>query len=135
LVQGGPPPGTCPVSSTPSTPPGTVTATPPHRPAPGTAAHARDRVGSVVEHRRPRSRAGRGHREDRGGIIVEFAAVLPFLMLALALVWQVVLIGLTSMYTSHAAAEAARQAAITPDEPSRIDEEARNRIRAPWDRI
>src|SRR5699024_11058487 len=81
-VQGGPPPGTCPVSSTPSPPPGTVTATPPHRPAPGTAAHARDRVGSVVEHRRPRSRAGRGHREDRGGIIVEFAAVVPFLMLA-----------------------------------------------------
>ncbi len=59
--------------------------------------------------------------------------MVPFLMLALALVWQVVLIGLTSMYTSHAAAEAARQAAITPDEPSRIDEEARKRIRAPWD--
>lgn len=59
--------------------------------------------------------------------------MVPFLMLALALVWQVVLIGLTSMYTSHAAAEAARQAAITPDDQSRVDEEARKRVRSPWD--
>ncbi|KOX24333.1 pilus assembly protein TadE [Nocardiopsis sp. NRRL B-16309] len=54
-------------------------------------------------------------------------------MLALALVWQVLLLGLTSMYASHGAAEAARQAAVTPDDPARIDEEARKRVRPPWD--
>ncbi|MFE3457652.1 pilus assembly protein [Nocardiopsis aegyptia] len=64
---------------------------------------------------------------------MEFAAVVPFVMLALALVWQVLLLGLTSMYASHGAAEAARQAAVTPDDPARIDEEARKRVRPPWD--
>ncbi|WP_017599688.1 hypothetical protein [Nocardiopsis lucentensis] len=64
---------------------------------------------------------------------MEFAAAVPFLMLALALVWQVLLLGLTSMYASHGAAEAARQAAVTPDDIERIDEETRKRIRPPWD--
>ncbi|WP_028647455.1 hypothetical protein [Nocardiopsis sp. CNT312] len=64
---------------------------------------------------------------------MEFAATLPFLGLALALVWQVLLIGLTAMYASHGAAEAARQAAVTPDDMERIDAEARKRVRAPWD--
>lgn len=80
-----------------------------------------------------RSRRNRVPRSDRGGVIVEFAAVVPFLMLALALVWQVVLVGITSMYASHASAEAARQAAVTPDDAERIDEEARKRVRPPWD--
>ncbi|HJE57429.1 MAG TPA: pilus assembly protein [Nocardiopsis listeri] len=64
---------------------------------------------------------------------MEFAAMVPFMMLALALVWQVLLIGLTSMYASHGAAEAARQAAVTPDDMERIDEEARKRVLSPWD--
>ncbi|MDT0327577.1 pilus assembly protein [Nocardiopsis lambiniae] len=64
---------------------------------------------------------------------MEFAAVVPFLMLALALVWQVLLLGITSMYASHGAAEAARQAAVTPDDMGRVDEEARKRVRPPWD--
>nr|WP_235997990.1 hypothetical protein [Nocardiopsis coralli] len=54
-------------------------------------------------------------------------------MLALALVWQVVLVGITSMYASHASAEAARQASVTPDDAERIEEEARKRVRPPWD--
>ncbi|MEU3018847.1 MULTISPECIES: pilus assembly protein [unclassified Nocardiopsis] len=54
------------------------------------------------------------------------------MMLALALVWQVLLIGVTSMYASHGASEAARQASVTPDDPDRVDEEARKRVRAPW---
>lgn len=73
------------------------------------------------------------NQRDRGGVIVEFAAVVPFLMLALALVWQVLLIGITSMYASHGAAEAARQAAVTPDDMERVDEEARKRVMSPWD--
>ncbi|MEV2277945.1 pilus assembly protein [Nocardiopsis sp. NPDC049922] len=63
---------------------------------------------------------------------MEFAAVVPFLMLALALVWQVLLLGITSMYASHGAAEAARQAAVTPDDLERIDAEARRRVQSPW---
>jgi uncharacterized protein (DUF58 family) len=63
---------------------------------------------------------------------VEFAAAVPFMMLALALVWQVLLLGVTSMYASHSAAEAARQAAVTPDDMARVDEEARKRVRPPW---
>lgn len=84
----------------------------------------------MVEHGAGRRKA---LRSDHGGVIVEFAAVIPFLMLALALVWQVVLIGITSMYASHASSEAARQAAVTPDDTALIDEEARKRVRPPWD--
>lgn len=91
-------------------------------------------VASVAESGR---RAARGsdvpRRGDRGGVIVEFAAVVPFLLLALALVWQVLLLGITAMYASHGAAEAARQAAVTPDDMERVEEEARKRVRAPWD--
>nr|WP_223830555.1 pilus assembly protein [Nocardiopsis quinghaiensis] len=83
--------------------------------------------------RRPALGASSPRRDDRGGIIVEFAATVPFLMLALALVWQVLLLGITAMYASHGAAEAARQAAVTPDDMARVDEEARKRVRAPWD--
>ena len=78
-------------------------------------------------------RRHRPPRDDRGAVLVEFAAMVPFMMLALALVWQVLLIGLTSMYASHGAAEAARQASVTPDDMARIDEEARKRVRPPWD--
>ncbi|WP_017582034.1 TadE/TadG family type IV pilus assembly protein [Nocardiopsis valliformis] len=81
----------------------------------------------------PNNRRLRSGRDDRGGVFVEFAAMVPFMMLALALVWQVLLIGITSMYASHGAAEAARQASVTPDDMERIDEEARKRVRAPWD--
>ncbi|WP_040684583.1 hypothetical protein [Nocardiopsis halotolerans] len=63
---------------------------------------------------------------------MEFAASVPFLMLALALVWQVLLLGITAMYASHGAAEAARQAAVTPDDMALVDEETRKRVRPPW---
>ncbi|MCK9874155.1 pilus assembly protein [Nocardiopsis dassonvillei] len=61
------------------------------------------------------------------------AAAGPFMILAWALVWQVLLLGITAMYASHGAAEAARQAAVTPDDMARVDEEARKRVRPPWD--
>lgn len=79
-----------------------------------------------------RSGAEAQGKHDQGGVIVEFAASVPFLMLALALVWQVLLLGVTSMYASHGAAEAARQAAVTPDDMARVDEEARKRVLEPW---
>lgn len=79
-----------------------------------------------------RSRRARG-RDDTGASIVEFASLVPLLGLALLLTWQIVLIGLTGMYASHAANEGARQAAITPDDPELIREEAVRRVRPPWD--
>ncbi|RCV57953.1 AAA family ATPase [Marinitenerispora sediminis] len=80
-----------------------------------------------------RGRPSRHARSDSGSLIVEFAAVLPFLGLALLIAWQVLLVGLTGMYAGHAANEGARQAAITPDDPAAIREEAVKRVRAPWD--
>ncbi|WP_017536881.1 AAA family ATPase [Nocardiopsis halophila] len=70
---------------------------------------------------------------DKGAQFVEFAAVVPFLLLAALLVWQVVLYGMTSLYAGHAANEAARQAAVTPNDLGRITGEAAKRVRAPWD--
>ena len=87
-------------------------------------------MGSMAEPSAARARAG---RRDDGAIIVEFAAAVPFMMMAMALVWQVLLLGITSMYASHGAAEAARQASVTPDDMARVDEEARKRVRPPWD--
>ncbi|MEE2042116.1 pilus assembly protein [Nocardiopsis tropica] len=80
----------------------------------------------------PRSARARRRRDD-GAVIVEFAAAVPFMMLAMALVWQVLLLCITSMYASPGAAEAARQASVTPDDMERIGEEARKRVRPPWD--
>ncbi|GAB3210183.1 pilus assembly protein CpaE [Marinactinospora thermotolerans DSM 45154] len=74
----------------------------------------------------------RSRRDDSGALLVEFAALVPFLGLALLLTWQVILIGLTGMYAGHAANEGARQAAITPGDEEAIVEEAKKRIRAPW---
>ncbi|GAA3725772.1 AAA family ATPase [Salinactinospora qingdaonensis] len=78
-------------------------------------------------------RRSRHSRDDRGAAITEFAALVPLLLLALLTVWQVLLLGITAMYASHAAAEGARQAAVTPDNQERIIEEAKKRVRAPWD--
>ena len=79
-----------------------------------------------------RSRQFHG-RSDTGASMVEFAALIPLLGLAFLLTWQLVLIGLTGMYAAHAANEGARQAAITPDDPELILEEATRRVRSPWD--
>ncbi len=104
------------------------------RPARSGAGRWGARAHGGVRTRRRGGRGGPSHRRgDHGGVIVEFAATVPFLMLALALVWQVLLLGVTAMYASHGAAEAARQAAVTPDDMARVDEEARKRVRAPWD--
>ncbi|MFC7329787.1 AAA family ATPase [Marinactinospora rubrisoli] len=80
-----------------------------------------------------RGRPSRHARGESGSLVVEFAAVVPFLGLALLLVWQVLLVGITGMYAGHAANEGARQAAITPGDLAAIREEATKRVRAPWD--
>lgn len=79
------------------------------------------------------ARQGRASHGDRGASILEFVAVIPLLGFALLLGWQVILFGLTSMYASHAANEAARQAAVTPNNMELIHEEAAKRVRDPWD--
>ncbi|CAM3820042.1 hypothetical protein NOGI109294_14645 [Nocardiopsis gilva] len=79
-----------------------------------------------------RSRTLRRRKGDSGVALIEFASLVPLLGLALLLVWQVVLVGLTSMYASHGSAEGARQAAVTPYSTDKIDREARKRVAPPW---
>ncbi|MFC3995334.1 AAA family ATPase [Nocardiopsis sediminis] len=76
---------------------------------------------------------GKPAASDRGSQFVEFGAVVPLLGLAFLVAWQVILFGITSMYVGHAANEGARQAAVTPYDIGRIQEEAIKRIRSPWD--
>ncbi|MFD0777119.1 TadE/TadG family type IV pilus assembly protein, partial [Streptomonospora algeriensis] len=71
-------------------------------------------------------------RGDSGALFVEFAATLPFVGLALLVTWQILLVGLTGMFASHAANEGARQAAITPADHDAIAEEAAKRVSPPW---
>ncbi|GAA3754755.1 pilus assembly protein CpaE [Spinactinospora alkalitolerans] len=77
-------------------------------------------------------RRGRRGRSDGGALFVEFGALVPLLGLAMLVVWQVILVGITGMYAGHAANEGARQAAVTPGDFGRITEEARKRVHAPW---
>ncbi|MDS1270957.1 AAA family ATPase [Lipingzhangella sp. LS1_29] len=67
-------------------------------------------------------------RRDRGGVLVEFTAAVPMLLLALVVVLQVMILGLAWLYTSHGASEGARQAAVTPGNTERIEEEVGKRI-------
>lgn len=95
------------------------------------------------EEMKPASRSGKSGRkllggkkkeegDDSGVALVELAALVPLFIFFALLVWQVVLVGLTSMYASHAAAEGARQAAVTPDNTEKVAYEARKRIAEPW---
>lgn len=49
---------------------------------------------------------------DRGAAALEFAGTVPLIGLLALVIWQVVLVGLTSMYSSHASNEAARAVAV-----------------------
>lgn len=73
---------------------------------------------------------------DRGALTLEFGAVFPFVVLIFLVVWQVALIGLTSMYASHGANEAARAAAVlgydTPGARSQVHDRAVARISGHW---
>ncbi|MDA0563242.1 AAA family ATPase [Streptomonospora sp. S1-112] len=82
----------------------------------------------------PRGRRVRAWRRrgDSGALFVEFASTLPFVGLALLITWQILLVGLTGMFASHAANEGARQAAIDPSDLEAVEEEAAKRVSPPW---
>ncbi|MGC4959555.1 AAA family ATPase [Actinomadura citrea] len=79
---------------------------------------------------------------DRGEAAIGFAGVFPLILLVLVLVWQIVLVGLTSTYSSHAANEAARAVAVigyderdTPEARANREEVRRRavaRIKGRW---
>lgn len=79
---------------------------------------------------------------DRGEAAIGFAGVFPLILLVLVLVWQIVLVGLTSTYSSHAANEAARAVAVigydkrdTPEARANREEVRRRavaRIKGGW---
>ncbi|KAB7852527.1 AAA family ATPase [Streptomyces mobaraensis] len=68
--------------------------------------------------RRFRRRGG-----DRGQVAVEFAGIFPMILVALAVVWQCVLVGYTYSLAGHAADRAARAGAVGRDcaEAARAD--------------
>lgn len=73
---------------------------------------------------------------DRGAASVDFAATVPLVGLVLLLCWQALLTGLTSMYASHAASEAARAVAVVGYDTAEARREARSRavarVPGPW---
>ncbi|MFI0737165.1 CpaE family protein [Streptomyces sp. NPDC021100] len=60
---------------------------------------------------------------DRGQVAVEFAGIFPMILVALAVVWQCVLVGYTYSLAGHAADRAARAGAVGRDcaEAARAD--------------
>ncbi|WP_433327568.1 AAA family ATPase [Spirillospora sp. CA-294931] len=55
---------------------------------------------------------GKTKANDKGMVAIEFGALFPLIIFIMLLCWQVVLVGLTSTYSSHAATEAARAVAV-----------------------
>jgi len=88
-----------------------------------------DKSGAPKKEKKDKKKAA----SDKGAQFIEFAALTPLLLLAALAVWQVLLFGITSMYAGHAANEAARQAAVTPNDLGKITGEAAKRVSAPWD--
>ncbi|NML52941.1 pilus assembly protein [Streptomyces sp. R302] len=54
-------------------------------------------------------------RGDEGQVAVEFAGMIPLILLTLALLWQVVLVGYAYTLAGNAADEAARVCAVDGD--------------------
>ncbi|MEO5876368.1 MAG: AAA family ATPase [Streptosporangiaceae bacterium] len=73
---------------------------------------------------------------DRGTVLTEFGAVVPFLIVLLLLVWQAIVTGMTSMYASHAANEGARAVAVlgydTPEARAEVRKRTVARISGKW---
>src|SRR3954471_811626 len=83
------------------------------------AVRLRDQQGAPVVNRRrrfPRARrGGTGRHAERGQATVEFAFVLPLVILAVLAVIQVGLVVRDQLGVVHAAREAARAASVDPD--------------------
>ncbi|GLZ08942.1 septum formation initiator [Actinomadura sp. NBRC 104412] len=83
-------------------------------------------------------KAGRakGDRGDRGVALTEFAGIFPMIVFLILLVWEIALVGLTSMFTSHAANEAARAVAVlgydTPQARAEVRRRTVQRVPSPW---
>lgn len=79
----------------------------------------------------PNKGRGRGDKDrgdrDRGVALTEFAGIFPMIVFLIILSWEVVLLGLTSMYTGHAANEAARAVAVLGYETPQARAEVRRR--------
>ncbi|TDD79591.1 CobQ/CobB/MinD/ParA nucleotide binding domain-containing protein [Actinomadura darangshiensis] len=78
---------------------------------------------------RARGDSGRG---DAGVALTEFAGIFFMIVFLIVLCWEVVLIGLTSMYTGHAANEAARAVAVlgyqTPEARAEVRRRTAERV-------
>lgn len=78
---------------------------------------------------------GRG-KGDSGVAITEFVVLLPFIGLILLLIWQAILVGLTSMYSSHASSEGARAVAVlgydSPGAQAEVNRRAAARVSDQW---
>jgi pilus assembly protein CpaE len=81
--------------------------------------------------------AGKGRAKgDTGTAITEFAVLIPFIGLILLLIWQAIIVGLTSMYSSHASAEGARAVAVLgyddPGARAEVERRAVARVSDQW---
>jgi pilus assembly protein CpaE len=78
---------------------------------------------------------GRG-KGDSGLALTEFMVLIPFIGLVLLLIWQAIIVGLTSMYSSHASAEGARAVAVLgyddPGAKAEVERRAVARVSDQW---
>ncbi|HEY3684388.1 MAG TPA: AAA family ATPase [Streptosporangiaceae bacterium] len=88
-------------------------------------------------------------RDDSGNLFIEFLGIWPLILFIALVMWQMVMIGMTQMYASHAATEAARNAAVLGESPKwcpqpkkppvicstwqTIKDRSLARISTPWD--
>jgi Flp pilus assembly protein TadG len=70
---------------------------------------------AVTARGRPRSAQSARGRGDRGQSTVEFALTLPFVVLLMLLLVEVASLGHDQVLLTHAAREAARAVAVSPD--------------------
>ncbi|MFF4171260.1 TadE/TadG family type IV pilus assembly protein [Streptomyces sp. NPDC001744] len=69
-----------------------------------------------------------GAGDDGGQVAIEFAGMVPLILLTLALLWQVVLVGYAYTLAGNAADEAARACAVDDDGPAA----ARRHVDGAW---
>ncbi len=87
----------------------------------------------LVESEAAGTKRGKG---DQGVAVTEFVLLIPFLGLLLLLIWQAIIVGLTSMYSSHASSEGARAVAVlgydSPGARAEVERRAVARVSDQW---